>query len=84
MPQFGPPFTQVKLGLDDTIWLARAAGADAQEWLVFDGRGEPLGRVALPPPQRFVLGAASRAHVWGIVSDRDGVPSIVRYRVQER
>lgn len=84
MPRFGQPFTQVKLGLDDTIWLARSSGADEQEWLVFEGRGAPIGRVALPPPQRFVLAAASRANVWGVVSDRDGVPSIVRYRVEVR
>jgi hypothetical protein len=87
MPRFGQPFSQIRLGLDDTIWLAPSSGASSggdHEWLVLDGRGQTIAQIALPPPQRFVLGAASRAHVWGIVSDRDGVPSIVRYRVQVR
>jgi hypothetical protein len=82
VPAVQQPVTMVRLGLDGTIWLASREQGDSQSWLVLDEHGDAIGRVQLPDAGHFVLGAATRTQLWGIVSDRDGVPSIVRYRIE--
>ena len=56
------------------------AWREPEIWDVFQHSGEYLGRIQLP------LGATALAmrkdRIWGLVRDDDGVPSIVRWRVE--
>lgn len=79
VPEFFPPIRDLVVGLDGTLWLGRWPVGRTRSWLVLDERGNRRGRVELPATLR--VHAASTTQVWGTQRDRDGIPSIVRYRV---
>ncbi|MEZ4379310.1 MAG: hypothetical protein R3B35_13620 [Gemmatimonadales bacterium] len=79
VPEFYPPIRDLVVGNDGTLWLGRWPVGRTRDWLVLDERGNLRGRVELPATLR--VHAASTTQVWGTQPDRDGVPSIVRYRV---
>jgi hypothetical protein len=84
-PRVVAPISLVQLGIDNSIWLALAAQKDSQPWLVLDPKGNPIGKVMLRSGGigggGFITAAASRERLWGIQTDSDDVPSIIRYRV---
>jgi hypothetical protein len=47
---------------------------------VFEADGTLLGRVAMPP--RTTLVDAAGAEVWGLATDEDGLPQVIRFRVE--
>jgi hypothetical protein len=47
---------------------------------VFDTDGSLLGRVAMPP--RTSLVDADGDEVWGLATDDDGLPQVIRFRVE--
>jgi hypothetical protein len=47
---------------------------------VFDTDGSLLGRVAMPP--RTSLVGADGDEVWGLATDDDGLPQVIRFRVE--
>lgn len=83
-PRISQPIGYVRVGNDNSIWLSLPVQGDSQPWLVLNPRGEPVGRVVLGPPSRFILGAATLERILAIVTNTDGIPSIVQYRVMPR
>lgn len=47
---------------------------------VFEADGTLLGRVAMPP--RTTLVNAAGEEVWGLATDEDGLPQVIRFRVE--
>jgi hypothetical protein len=79
MPAIFPGVEALLLGLDNTVWVGLRRTAEGQTMLVLDGRGEPVASVLLPPGSRLLQASATR--VWIAETDRDGLTSVVRYRV---
>jgi hypothetical protein len=48
--------------------------------MLFAPDGTARGTVALPPSFRMNHADANR--IWGTIRDDDGLPSVVRYRIQ--
>jgi hypothetical protein len=84
----GASVISVHVGLDGTIWLVFYSPPDrSTPLLMLDASGDVIGKVvAAPSGARYApyTGAVSRQHLWALVGDRDGIPSIVRYRVVRR
>jgi hypothetical protein len=85
-PKVIAPISMVRLGIDNTIWLALPAQRDSQPWLVLDPNGNPIGQLMVRSGGvgggGFITAAVSRERLWGIQTNSDGVPSIIRYRVE--
>jgi len=73
---FAPVTRMVVDGLGRT-WLGLRPRAGVSRWLLFSGRGRPLGTVSLPGNSRVV--AASENAVYAITMDDMDVESVVRY-----
>jgi hypothetical protein len=79
-PDYYPAFRQLFVGRDSTLWLRKFH--DDTTFLVVSLEGRTLARVHTPATLRpYEL---SLADIWGRVLDEDGVPAIVRYRVERR
>jgi hypothetical protein len=78
LPEHYPPFESAVISADGVLWLAQYANPRVH--VVVDLAGTPLMRVQLPEAAR--LFAVSRTHAWGLLADPDGLPIIVRYRIQ--
>jgi len=82
-PAFYPPVTDVVVGTDGYIWLAREGLAtppfDRRHYDILDTGGKPSGRLQLSRPGRIL--AATATFVWAVEHDADDVPSLVRYPV---
>jgi hypothetical protein len=81
LPRHYPPVRDLRLGLDETIWIERHASTGAI-FQMLDARGAAVLEVALPRGAR--LAQANRTHVWVVEHDDDGVPSVVRHRILAR
>jgi hypothetical protein len=79
IPEVEPPAELIVIGRDGTTWLGPYARKRDHTWLALDERGEPIGRITLPP--RTSISAVSRTHVWVTEKDADDLESVVRYRV---
>ena len=82
MPAYFQPVRVVFFGTDGTIWVmywAEPRGGTG-EYLVLDANGKALATVSLP--RTLVLQGVSRSTVWGVLTDDDGVDSVVRYHVR--
>lgn len=80
-PPFRPAVTQLLVGTDHRLWLRREGPVgDSVRWEVRDDALGPAGHVYLP--DALEVKAATADHVYGVVRDVDGVPSVVRYRVR--
>jgi hypothetical protein len=75
-----PPVQTVHIGADASIWLEREdRGGATQRWDLLDARGTAVGRLELPRAMR--IGWATQDQVWGILTDEDDVPWLVKLRV---
>lgn len=80
-PAHLPSITEVVIGSDSTLWLRREiAEAPNVRWTVLRKDGVPQFDVNLP--SSLYVQVASADAVWGIAIDDEGVPSVVRYRIQ--
>ncbi len=78
VPRYRSPIAEVLVGSDGTVWL-RAARRDAGfAWLVVSAQGFAMARVLVPGNVRLVT--IDRG-VWGVRTDDDGVPMVVRWRL---
>lgn len=77
-----PPVGDILIGSDDSIWLRRvdSRSGNTASWIRFDATGRSIGEVEAPVEAQLMR--ASATHVWAVVRDTDGVPAVVRYRVQ--
>jgi hypothetical protein len=79
-PSHVPPVSQVYYGIDGSLWISGPeAGGKGFEWAVYDASGRLVGRMA-HPGRRFIA-YADLTHVYVVEPDDDGIPWIVRYRV---
>lgn len=81
-PETTPPISELVLGRDGTIWLRREDATPSREatWLLLDDRGHSIGEVRAP--KEVQLFRADQRNAWGVARDDDGVPVIVRYRIE--
>ncbi len=78
VPRYRSPIAEVLVGSDGTVWL-RAARRDAGfTWLIVSVQGVAVARVLVPGNVRLVT--IDRG-VWGLRTDADGVPTVVRWRL---
>ncbi len=79
LPEYIPVNKQTMLGRDGTVWMNYRT--DGESWTVLaDGRMAMRVRV----PTGLWVRQVSRDHVWGTITDADGLPIILRYRVVRR
>jgi hypothetical protein len=79
IPEVEPPVDMIVIGRDGVAWVGPYARGREHTWLALDERGEPIGRITLPP--RTSISAVSRTHIWVTEKDADDLESVVRYRV---
>jgi 6-bladed beta-propeller protein len=81
-PRYFPPVSDAVAGRDGTTWLRREPRpSGAVTWMVLDGRGHHVANVDTPGDLRVM--EADAGHVWGIVTDAENVPYVVRYAVRK-
>ena len=79
LPTNRPPVSAAIVAHDGTLWPRREAGQATVEYWVVSADGILIGSV--PVAANVSIAAANGEHAWGIRSDTDGVPSIVRFRI---
>jgi hypothetical protein len=79
-PAFYPAVTDLFVGRDGSAWVGLRRTARERQWMLFAPDGTARGTVALPPSFRMNHADANR--IWGTIRDDDGLPSVVRYRIQ--
>ncbi len=79
LPTNRPPVSAAIVADDGTLWLRREAGQATVEYWVVSADGSLLGSATVA--SNISIAAANREQVWGIRSDADDVPSIVRFRI---
>jgi hypothetical protein len=78
IPKYHPPFSQLMLANDGTVWLRWHTPGSRRRWLIVSPRGIPTMEVELPPKTelRSIDGA-----IWALIWDDDDLPGLVRYRI---
>ncbi|MYK69443.1 MAG: hypothetical protein F4020_07910 [Gammaproteobacteria bacterium] len=82
-PSTMPSFRSVDLDDDGQIWVEEfdpaASPSDESRWSVYDGRGQRLGQIAMPP--RFRPLEIGRNYVLGVWKDGLGIEYVRLYRL---
>lgn len=71
-----PEATRVLVGRNDEIWVRSAAKGRHEEWDIVEPGAHRRWRVVFP--QRFQMKAVYDGHLYGVLKDDLGVPSVVR------
>lgn len=80
VPDFLTPISEVRAGVDGSIWLKRQTeDPDDVWWWVLNRRGDLVARVH--PPQGLRIRYVDAETVWGIELDSLGVNYLVKYRI---
>lgn len=80
VPRFLPPVTSVLVGVDGSVWLRREEPAgDRAQWMILDERGDKITDVTAPTTLKGL--SADRSHIFGVVYDRDWVPTLMVYEL---
>jgi hypothetical protein len=80
VPEFFTPISDVRTGVDGSIWLKRQTeDTDKVWWWVLDERGDLAARLHLPTGLRIRYVDAET--VWGIELDSLGVNYLVKYGI---
>ncbi len=80
IPNYRPPVSDAVVAADGTLWLRREEGQPEVEYWVLNGQGTLIGSVLVP--RQVTLMEASGAHVWGVETDEDDVPRVVRFTIR--
>jgi hypothetical protein len=80
MPTYYAPVKGILTGDDGSTWLEMNAAQPGHLWRVLDGKGNVVADVTVPA--NTVVARVSKATAWGIVTDKDGVQSVVRYAIR--
>lgn len=78
-PAVYSPVDFLLFGLDGTTWIGLRATEDGRPVLALNSAGESVGMIVIPPG--FQLKQASASHAWTLLTDADGLTSIVRFRI---
>lgn len=76
-PSHASPVSALLVGTDGSVWLKAARKSDQFDWLVVDRRGALVASVTMPSNSRVLT--LDRG-VWGIETDANGLPIVVRWR----
>jgi len=79
IPPFHPPFTDLMIATDGSIWIEHRERAGQRAYSVVAADGDPVGQVLLPKDSR--VGAATLEQIWVLERDELGVQSVVVYTV---
>ncbi|MEX2281949.1 MAG: methyltransferase domain-containing protein [Gemmatimonadota bacterium] len=80
LPDYYPPFGEVLLGEDGSIWVSRGRDQSTQTWLHIGAEGNLAGTVSLPAGIRLMHVAPP--HIFGVQQNELGVPFVVRLAVR--
>ena len=80
LPTHFPPASQVRLGLDGSVWIRSGGFQEPADWTVLDAHGELRFKVQLPG--KFRLQDATLRTVWGSTVDALDIPYVVRYDIR--
>lgn len=80
IPSVTEPVRWVHAGQEETIWVRLPTRDGKRGWTGYHRDGTLLGTAWLPDNVLIFEGA--RTALWGVETDKDGVESIVRYRLQ--
>jgi hypothetical protein len=78
VPKYLSPVSGVLVGTDGSVWLKTSRRSSGFAWLIISPRGVPIATVILP---RNASVLTLDRGIWGIETDDDGVPTVVRWRV---
>lgn len=81
MPKWISAYRSIAFGADNSIWISLPSTPAGREYLLLDLRGNPVATLNVPRGTGFTPSLSTRTVAWGVVSDADDLPSIVRYRV---
>jgi hypothetical protein len=81
MPKWRSVYRNIAFGADNSIWVSMATTTGGRQYLLLDERGNQVATLTVPTGFGFAPGLSTRSLAWGVVSDADDLPSIVRYRV---
>lgn len=77
---FYPPVDGMLVGHDSTAWISSVRDPSGEiKWTMVDASGRKRSEVTFPKGSRVM--AVSRARMWTVEEDSDGVPSIKRFRL---
>jgi hypothetical protein len=79
LPESYPPFGEVILGVDGSIWVSRGRDRSAETWLHIGTNGDLAGTVTIPSGIRVLHVAPP--HMFGVRQNELGVPSVVRLTI---
>ncbi len=79
IPPVRQPYRWMKVGIDNSVWIAMQATDSSQTHLVLDRSGNLVGSVKLP--LKITVYEVSRTRMWGTEVDQNDVQSVVRYRI---
>lgn len=80
LPPFQTPVSDIRLGEDEVVWLAREDDPTSPpEWVMVGPNGDPLGVVTGQP--KTMLHWSNESTVWAVVLDDVDVPWLVRYKL---
>ncbi|MGH7461064.1 MAG: hypothetical protein ACREMA_08555 [Longimicrobiales bacterium] len=80
IPQNYPPFGELLLATDGSIWVRRGQVESSDVWLIIDPLGKVTGKVALPTGTRILY--VTPPHAWAVRANQLGVPAVVRFTVR--
>jgi hypothetical protein len=79
-PAHMPPVTDLKVGSDGSIWVARAGSSPNVEWEIYEGKGKRIATAQLP--RNFDVMTVLGTSAWGTETDANGEQHLVRYRIR--
>jgi len=79
IPEFRTPIASGFAAPDGSLWLKREDGSRTVDYTVIAPNGNLVATLTLP--RNVTLRAVVGDTVWGVETDADDVPSIVRYRI---
>jgi hypothetical protein len=80
IPQTYPPFGDLILAADGSIWVRRGQVDSSDVWLIIDRQNDLVGTAAIPSGSRILQ--VTPPHAWGVQSSELGFPSVVRFTIQ--
>ncbi|WP_461412694.1 hypothetical protein [Gemmatimonas sp.] len=82
IPPHRPPVSEAIVSADGNLWLRREEGQAQVEYWVLNRQGVLIGSIVLPRTTSVM--EANGAHVWGVETDADDVPRVVRFSVRRQ
>lgn len=81
LPVYYPPVSTVAFSEQGQLWVGREEIRGQQlTWTVLDESGDPVAEIRTPDGVRIMHVGVDE--VWGVELDEDGVPYLMRYRIE--